>query len=321
MTYLHTSQIHTTAIDFMRHVVTCHPTYTFAKPRNNDAFFIDKDGETWWKSEAERSVCEGFKTRKKEYAEFSYNSKILQPGIMHFAVSEHEPIKNARVYKCSCGETLPTGSRKNLKKDMKIHVMSHHWKPNHTIFVTMIPTLTGARQKTLKWANQWIEVDPFAALPPEQDEVVTGAIEGSAPLAREIVRHSGKKAREICCSLCGRVFESMAKGNKPFLQHTKQYHTLPIVLEYHDGSRQLVHQGEKSIETVDICSLTPEQGHKPSKASIEKINSFQAFMERTSPDTSVNEAPQESLQSPAASTPPADPTYSNLPSNSSQAKQ
>ena len=56
-----------TPVDFPRHVATSHPECTWAKPHGHEALYIDKQGETWWKSKGEKATTSKLDTRKKKW--------------------------------------------------------------------------------------------------------------------------------------------------------------------------------------------------------------------------------------------------------------
>ena len=95
-----------TPVDFPRHVATSHPECTWAKPHGHEALYIDKQGETWWKSKGEKETTSKLDTRKKEMVEVLYNAEIIKTGVMHFNVTEHTPTKNNKFFQCSCGERI-----------------------------------------------------------------------------------------------------------------------------------------------------------------------------------------------------------------------
>ena len=266
--------------EFPKHVLQFHPECKWAKPCSTNKVWLDHDGATWWKSQNEMEENKGNEYREKARAEYKYANRITEPGVSHLELTVDDTIKTAKIFKCSCGTIMKSNFRRRAMVQMKEHVRQKHNLNGTTCYVLMHKnsatdeSIEGERQLIWAWNGKWRQLDSEEQPPPPKTGILD-TNEGEAPVAREIRLSKKDKIHEHACSLCGRiVLSGNAKHNDhkyQFRTHVQKCHPFPVILEFHDRSRQLALpvDGQYIPDYIDLANSEEQPNETQLKSTVE----------------------------------------------------
>ena len=267
-------------VEFARHVLENHTECEWAKIPDNDPIWIDQEGLTWWKSKEEMEQAEETSKRNLAHTKYEYATDLTQKSILHLTLVEKGEIKTAKIFSCgTCGTEMKSRFRRKAIVEMREHARSkdHHKDGQNIYLFTPEQAVIGSNRKTVGkrepihcWidgTSRWRELDDNEDPPPPR----LGSMEstkGTAPLAIQIAL---PEAKEHACSLCGRLvkpgsYTGRYNDNRyKFRSHMSKYHTLPIVIEYKDKTRQLAlpSKSQSFPDYIELARACPEIESNP----------------------------------------------------------